>query len=125
MERAARLIGMRKVMTTSRAFSAFMVLLGTGWIMLGIHTRRIPWFTHEFWILACGLCGGAAFALARYRTLFALRAYAWFSVAIGGLRSLAYISNNAGGPAAVWYIYSITVWGGYLLVRDQYWKGQT
>lgn len=91
--------GVRRVLTFS---------LGVSWLLLGFLSDQVPWFTERIWILLCSMAAGAAFALAYYTTLFALKRYTAIVLLIGALRSAAYISNGYWGPLLVWLILSIT-----------------
>jgi len=103
----------------SRVLVAVMAALATGWLILGPNSDSVPWGSDTIWMIVCALAAGAALAVARYRTLFALRSYVVITALIGAARSFAYLSDNAGGPAAVWFILTVTTIGGYLEYTDK------
>lgn len=85
------------------------------WIALGFNSDNVPWGTSEFWLVMCSFAAGAALAVAHYRTLFAMRSYVAAVVGIGWLRSIAYLSTDNGGPAAVWALVAMTTALAYAL----------
>lgn len=118
MDAAVRSVTMSRVLTESKVMTAFWAAIAVGWITLGQHSDNVPWGSELFWVATTGVAAGAAIAAARYRTVFSLRSYVFISSAIGALRSLAYLSSDAGGPAAVWFLFALTTLGGYLLYVD-------
>lgn len=118
MGEAARHL-MRHSLTESKVMTAFWAAVAVGWLILGNHSDRVPWGTDLFWVTLTAVAAGAAVAVARYRTVFALRSYVFIATAIGVIRSCAYLSSNAGGPTAVWFLFTLTTLGGYLLYVDR------
>jgi hypothetical protein len=110
---------MRHPLTESKIMTAFWAAVAVGWLILGNHSDRVPWGSELFWVTLTAVAAGAALAVARYRTVFALRSYVFITTAIGAIRSCAYLSSNAGGPAAVWFLFTLTNLGGYLLYVDR------
>lgn len=88
------------------------------WVVLGFNSQNVPFGSSGFWLGACGLAAGSAFAVARFRTMFALRSYCFLVVMIGAVRSIAYVVNaDTNGPAAVWAILALTTLIGYINVN--------
>lgn len=109
---------MHQGLTESKVMTVFWALIAAGWLALGTNSDRVPWGSELFWITVTAVAAGAAIAAARYRTVFALRSYVFITTTIGAVRSCAYLSSNAGGPAAVWFLFALTTMGGYLLYVD-------
>jgi hypothetical protein len=92
--------------------------LAAAWVTLGFNSENVPYGSRGFWLLACGLAAGSSVAVAWYRTLFALRSYCVIVIAIGTIRSVAYMVNlDTNGPAAVWAIMALTTAIGYINVN--------
>jgi hypothetical protein len=99
--------------------TGFCLLMATAWLVLGNHSDNVPWGSDLFWVIMCSVAAGAALAVAKHRSIFALRSYVFISATIGAIRSAAYLSDNSGGPAAVWFLLTLTTIGGYLLYVDR------
>jgi hypothetical protein len=98
--------------------TAIAMAMAGAWLFLGFNSQNVPWGSSSFWIGACSIAAGAAVAVARYRTLFALRSYCVIVVLIGIVRSSAYVVySGTNGPAAVWVIVSLTTAIGYINVN--------
>jgi hypothetical protein len=85
-----------------------MTCIAVAWIWLGFLSDNVPWFDESTWIILCSIAGGAALALARHTTFFALARYAIIATLVGFTRSLAYISIGAWGPFFVWTLVCLT-----------------
>lgn len=94
-------------------------VIGVSWLALGFLSDNVPWFGEMFWIVACGAAAGAAFALAHWTTMYALRRYVVIVGVVGGLRSIAYASNGAWGPLWVWVIVLATTFAAALALAAQ------
>lgn len=103
----------------SKIALAFWVGIATGWLVLGRHSDRVPWGSALFWATICAVVAGSAMAVGRYRTVFALRSYVVMSSVVGAIRSTAYLADNSGGPAAVWFLFTLTTLGSYLMYVDR------
>jgi len=95
------------------------VMLAIGWVWLMFNSDNVPAFSEGVWTLACGMAAGSALAAARWRTMFAFRTYVVITGVIGALRSWAYLENNSGGPAGVWFIVTTTTIIGYLMAVEK------
>lgn len=82
--------------------------LAAAWFALGLNSDSVPWGNEWFWIVACGAVSGAALGYVTRRTVFSLSIYLVLSAIIGVIRSAAYLSDDAGGPAAVWLVIGLT-----------------
>ena len=97
-----------KQTTRSNAVLAAVGTLAFSWLMLGLNSDRTPWLSDTVWIIACTIVAGTALALARWQTRYALIRYTIAAVTVGILRSIAYLTTNAAGPAFVWLIVTVT-----------------
>lgn len=82
--------------------------IAAGWFALGVNSDRVPFGNEAFWIIACGAVAGTAIGFATRRTVASLNVYLLSATFLGLVRSLAYLNNNSGGPAAVWFIIAMT-----------------
>lgn len=82
--------------------------LAASWFALGLNSTRVPYGNEWFWIVACGFVSGAALGYAVRRTAFSLSIYLILASIIGLIRSAAYLSNDSGGPVAVWLVIGLT-----------------
>jgi hypothetical protein len=85
-----------------------IVALAGAWVGLGFTSDNVPMFNEDVWVVLCTMCAGAALALARWRSAFALRSYILISVSIGILRSAAYADEGLLNPMFVWAIVTLT-----------------
>lgn len=84
------------------------IALAGAWFALGLNSNSVPWGTDWFWIVACGSVAGAALGYLTRRTVPSLLVYLGLATAVGLVRSVAYLSNDSGGPAAVWLVIGLT-----------------
>lgn len=87
---------------------AIWFALATGWFLLGLNSDRVPYGNDWFWVVACGAVAGAALGYVTRRTLASFSVYLILATSVGLVRSVAYLSNDSGGPAAVWFIVGMT-----------------
>lgn len=107
----------RRIWAHGTVTIAVSAAFATAWLVLGQNSDNVPWFPEWVWVLACGLAAGSAISVGVYQSLFALRSYTVIVAVIGLARSLAYLNNNSGGPAAVWFITTGTTILAYSLVE--------
>lgn len=82
--------------------------IAAGWFALGVNSDRVPFGTEAFWVIACGAVAGTAIGFATRRTVASLNVYLLSATILGLVRSIAYVSDDSGGPAAVWFIIAMT-----------------
>lgn len=95
--------------------------LATGWFILGLNSDRVPYGNDWFWIVGCGAVSGAALGYVTRRTRGSLSVYLVLAACIGLIRSAAYLSDDAGGPASVWFIVGMTNLLIYLNANQEGW----
>jgi len=83
--------------------------MAVGWIVLGENSDNVPLLSEPVWHIATGFAAGSAIAVGWYRSIFAARLYLVVVTVIGVARSFAYLTErDAGGPAAVWFLFTLT-----------------
>lgn len=106
-------------MRLKRMDARLLAALSIAWVTLAAAsaTTRQPPAAESLWILTAFIPAGAALALLRHRTVYALRSYLLAVIAIGAFRSLAYLRIDAWSPAAVWMIVILTTLLAYHRIR--------
>lgn len=87
---------------------ALWAAIAVAWLLLGAHSRAVPWGTPTMWIVFNAFVAGAALGVACRGTFNSLMIYLFAAFAAGSIRSMAYLSNGAGGPTWVWAIVALT-----------------
>lgn len=81
------------------------VALAGAWFALGATSTQTPMLSGGMWIVSLTVPSGAALAVARHQTMFALRVYLCSVAAAAALRSVAFvIDRGAWNVACVWLI---------------------
>lgn len=94
--------------THPRPHLALWAAIAVAWLILGNNSDNVPTGNTVFWVVACGLVAGAAVGVAHRASRHSLLVYLVAALIVGAVRSVAYVVNGSGGPAAVWLIVSLT-----------------
>lgn len=84
------------------AFAAFAIV----WLGAGANSDNTPLLGPAWWFALCGAAAGTALIVAVWPTVSALRTYVGVGTLVGLLRGLAYATDDALAPLAVWLLFA-------------------
>ena len=107
-----------------RHWLKLMVVGAIAWLGIAYTSSRNPSayldiVSPDTWVLLCGIASGSLLAVARWGTLFALKAYAVVATAIGFLRSMSYARDDAWGPLWIWVLVGATTMALYVTLTPK------